>query len=616
MTDLRRPPPRWRLLPGALLALGLLAAPALAQDLPAGPQAAISTYGETPKYAPGFKHYDYVNPDAPKGGTLRLAAFGTFDSLNDMIVKGNPAAGLGLLYDSLLAGNSDELTTYYCVVCETIEVAPDRSWSLFKMRRDAKFHDGVPITAHDVVFTFNTLMEKGAPRFRARFGSITKAEALDDYTVKFTISPDNTVPEMPILAGIFPILPEHYWKTHDFTATTLEPPLGSGAYRIKTIDAGRSITYERVADFWGKDLPFYVGQQNWGEIRYDYYRDPSVMQEALKSGLVDYQQVTSSADWSTGFDIPAVREGRLKLEAIPNKDPAGFVGFWMNTRHKPFDDVRVREGLTQLYDFETARKTIHYNLYQRITSYFPNSDWAATGLPEGTELALLEPFRDQLPPEVFTKPFTLPTTNGDGNIRANLRRALDLFAEAGWQVKDGKLLNAAGEQMHFEIMFASPNIEKVINAFAINLKRAGIDVAVRLMDTPGYVRRMNTKDYDMVFLGIRPMVPAGVPMISLWSSATADIQGEENFAGARSPVIDALLEDAVGAKTLADNQAAAKALDRVLLYSYFVIPTYFDDTYRIAYWNRLGRPATPPRYGLPVMDTWWVDPALDAALKR
>ncbi len=597
----------------ATLALGATGAWA---EQPQGPRHAATTFGDPPKYAADFKHWDYVNPNAPVGGVLKLDAFGTFDSLNDMIVKGTPATGVSLIYDSLVEGSSDELTTYYCVVCETVEVDPDGRWSIFKMRPEARFHDGHPMTADDVVFTFETLMAKGAPRFRARFGDITRAEALDPHTVKFHISENNTVPEMPIIAGVFPILPKHYWQDREFDAANLDIPLGSGRYKIKSVNPGRSITFERVEDFWGRDLPHYQGVQNWGEISYEYFRDNTVATEAFKGGAFDFTPVSSSLEWERGFDLPAVKDGRLIKEAIPHSDPVGFSGFWMNTRRDVFKDRTVRRALSYLYDFETARRTIHANLYKRTTSYFQNTDWASRGVPEGDELALLEPFRDQLPPELFSEPFSLPVNDGNGLSRDNLRSALRLFREAGWEVKGGKLVNAAGQQFAFEIMYVSPNLEKVLNAFAENLRRAGIAPQVRLMDVPGYVRRMDEHDYDVVFLGIRPGVPPGVPQRSLWSSATADVPGEENFVGAKSPVIDALIEKTIGAKSLSDSITAGRALDRVLLWNYFTIPTYHDDTYRIAYWNRFARPATNPRYGLPFSATWWIDPVLDTNLKR
>lgn len=597
------------------LLAALAAGPALAEQ-PSGPRHAATTFGDAPKYPADFQHWDYVNPAAPVGGVLKQGAVGTFDSLNDYIIKGDAAAGMDLIYDNLLSGSGDELTSYYCLVCESIELDPAGRWSLFKMRPEARFHDGHPIRAEDVVFSFETLMSKGAPRFRARFSEISKVEALDDLTVKFTIADTNTVPDMAILAGIFPIFPKHYWEGRKFEDSSLDIPLGSGQYRVKGLDAGKWITYERVPDYWAKDLPHTSGMLNWQEITYIYFRDQTVYYEALKGGQFDYAPIASSLEWNTGFDLPAVRDGRLIKQEFADEAPAGYAGFWMNTRRAIFSDPKVRQAMLYLYDFETARKTIHYNQFSRITSYFPNSDWASRGVPEGAELALLEPFRDQLPPELFTQPYPIPTGDGNGLPRANLRKALDLLKEAGWTVQNGKLADAAGKPFTFEILYYSQAMEKVLSGFAQNAKRAGIEANLRLIDIPGYQERLRNHDYDMLYLAIRSMAPANVSLRSLWASATADQVGEENFVGARSPAIDALLDKAIGATTLADNITASRALDRVLLWQHYTIPSYYDDKDRMVYWNRFGRPAVKPKLEVGAMSTWWVDPSLDSVLKR
>jgi microcin C transport system substrate-binding protein len=585
-------------------------------DQPVGPRAAATTFGDPPKYPADFAHWDYANPDAPVGGTLKLGAVGSFDSLNDYIVKGDPAAGLDLIYDSLLGGSGDELTSYYCVVCETVELDPAGHWSIFRIRPEAHFHDGHPIRAEDVVFTLQTLLTQGAPRFRARFSEITDVEALDELTVKFTIADTNTVPDMPILAGIFPILPKHYWQGRVFDESNLDVPLGSGQYRIKALDAGKWITYERVPDYWAKDLPFARGIMNWQEITYTYFRDQTVYYEALKGGQFDYAGISSSLEWNTGFDLPAVRDGRLIKEEFPDESPASYAGFWMNTRREVFADPRVRQALLYLYDFETARKTIHFNQFSRINSYFPNSDWASHGVPEGAELALLEPFRDQLPPELFTQAYPIPVGDGNGLPRTSLRKALDLFKEAGWTVQNGKLADAAGNPFRFEILYYSQAMEKVLSGYVQNARRAGIQADLRLIDIPGYQERLRNYDYDMLYLAIRSMAPANVSLRSLWSSSTADQLGEENFVGAKSPVVDALLDKAIGATTLTDNITASRALDRVLLWNHYTIPSYYDDKDRVAYWNRFGRPAIKPKLEVGIMSTWWVDQALDSQLRR
>ncbi|MGP1395140.1 MAG: extracellular solute-binding protein [Inquilinaceae bacterium] len=576
----------------------------------------ITEYGEPPRYGPDFEHWDYVNPDAPKGGRLTMATIGTFDSLNSYIVRGVPAAGVSLLYEGLLTGNSDELTAVYVDVAEWMELADDRTWGIFKIREGARFHDGTPITAADVVFSQNLLRDQGAPRFKTRFyDAIESVEALDESTVKITAKSADD-PTIVTTVATFPILPAHWWEGRDFTAPSLEPPLGSGPYRIKNIDAGRSITYERVEDWWGRDLPHNVGQFNFDEIHYDYYRDVSVMFEAFKAGRFDFTVVSSSLEWSTGFEgLDQVDDGRLILEEIESGDPQSFGGFWFNLRRPMFQDIRVREAITQLYDFETARRTIHYNLYQRLGSYFPNTESAATGLPDGDELAILENYRGRIPDHIFTQEFTLPVTRGDGNIRTNLREATRLFAEAGWEISDGRLINAeTGRQMTIELLYRSPNLEKVIQQFANNLRRAGIEANLRLVDTAQYGVKMDNHDFDMVFLGIVPFYPPSTPLRSLWRSENVDEVGAENFTGVQDPILDELVERVVNVTSWDEMIAATRALDRYLLWQYLAVPTYYDDKDRIAYWDVFARPETKPEYGLGFPTTWWYDTSNTGAL--
>lgn len=596
-----------------IAALALVASPVLAQEtLEIDGQTLTETYaltifGDPPLYPADYTHWNYVNPDAPAGGSIKLSAFGSFDSLNSYISKGTSAAGTDLIYDALLSGNSDEVRSYYLDVAERMFVNEDRTMMVFDIRPDAAFHDGEPIMADDVVFSHTVLEEKGAPRFRARFyNDVAEIKALDERRVLFKSgNPDNN--QLLSAIATFPIFPAHWWEGREFDETSLEPPLGSGPYRITDVDVGRSICYERVEDYWGWDRPMTRGQYNVGEICYEYYRDIGVMYEAFKAGEFDFMSVNSSQEWTTGFtEVGAVDEGALKLEQIPSTDPEGFFGFWFNFRNPTFADPKVRQALTYFYDFPTAQRTVHYGLYARLKSYFANTELSATGLPEGRELEILEQFRGQVPDELFTEEFSLPTTDGSGNIRSNLRAATALFKEAGWEVQNGKLTNVqTGEPMAFEILYVSPNIEKVLNPLAQNFKRGGIEATLRLVDTAQFTRRLDEFDFDMISLGTRSFYPPGMELRGAWQSVSADEIGNENWTGIKSEALDDIVEIVIAADNWEEKIAATRALDRLLLWSYVAIPAYFDDSYRVAYWDIFNRPETKPRFGLGFPTTWW-----------
>lgn len=582
---------------------------------------AIGQYGYTPEYPEDFPHWNYVNPDAPKGGEITLGAFGTFDSFNNLITQGTPATGLSLIYDRLLTGNSDELLAYYLGAAESYTVSDDGMEMTFTLREGARFHDGHPMTADDIVFTHRVLEEDGAPRFRARFyGDLETVEALDDRTVRFVASSTEN-PELLLSLATFPILPEHYYEGRDFASANLDIPLGSGPYRIAEFEAGRQIVYERVEDYWAQDLPANVGSNNFDRIVYDYYRDVNVMFEAFKAGEIDFMSINSSQEWSTGFDdIGAVDDGELILEEIASNEPEGFNGILMNLRREPFNDPLVREALIYFYDWETARQRIHFGLYTRTNSWFPNTEFvAATGLPEGREREILEARLDRMPPgiaeAILDENITLPTTDGSGNIRSNLRAARDLFAQAGWVVRDGRLVNEeTGEPMTFEIMFVSPNIEKVVNDIIANFERGGIEVTARLVDPPQYIRRMDAFDFDMVTYGTVAFYPPGQTLRGAWRSEAADEPGNENASGIQDPVLDELVELAVAAETWDEKVATVRALDRYLMWQRVAIPTYYNDTYRIGYWDVFDRPETRAAYGIGFPTVWWYDPTNADAL--
>jgi len=598
-----------RLLTPLVLA-ALLGAP---PSLPAsGPVHAIAMHG-TPRYGPDFEHFDYANPDAPKGGEVRLATIGTFDSLNPYILKGVAASGLAQVFDTLTVSSEDEPFTEYGLLAERIEVAPDRSAVTFYLRPEARFHDGTPVTAEDVVWTFETLKSKGHPFYQAYYASVSRAEALDARTVRFTfVAGENR--ELPLIVGQMPVLPHHAWAGRDFARTTLEPPLGSGPYAVEAVEPGRSITYRRVADYWGRDLAVNRGRFNFDRIRYDYYRDATVALEAFKAGEYDFRLENVSKAWATGYDGPALREGLIKLEAIPHQRPTGMQAFVFNTRRPVFADRRVRAALAYAFDFEWTNKNLFYGAYTRTESYFSNSELASRGLPEGAELELLERYRGRIPEEVFTRPYRAPASDGSGNIRRNLRAALRLLGAAGWRVRERRLVDAEGRPMRFEILLVSPSFERVVLPFRRNLERLGIEVAVRTVDPAQYQRRLDTFDFDMVIATFGQSLSPGNEQRDYWSSKAADTPGSRNLAGVRDPVVDELVDLVIAAPDRKSLVTRTRALDRVLLWGHYVIPQWHVRSFRVAYWDLFARPAVTPPYGL-AFETWWVDPAKVARVR-
>ncbi len=600
---------RTPVLPALLISLLL---PFAAGSAPAAPVHALAMHG-SPKYGPAFTHFDYVNPVAPKGGTVRLAATGSFDSLNAFIIKGETADGIGGVYDTLTAASADEPFTRYGLLAESMELAPDRSWIVFNLRKEPRWHDGKPVTADDVVFTFDTIRRDGAPQFKFYYADIRAVEKLGTYRVKFTFANrDNR--ELPLIIGEQAILPKHYWQGRDFTKTTLDPPLGSGPYRVASLEAGRYISYRRVDDYWGDKLPVNVGRNNYDEIRYDYYRDASVQIEAFKAGEFDFRSENSSKHWATAYDIPEVANGQMLKEEIHHNRPEGMQGYVYNTRRALFRDPRVREALAYAFDFERANKTLFYGQYKRTRSYFENSDMEAKGTPSAAELKLLEPFRDQLPPRLFTQEYDPPLTDGSGRIRSNLRVAVKLLQEAGWTVQDGKLRNAAGQPFEFEVMLVSPLFERITLPFAKNLERLGITATVRTVDSAQYLKRLETFDFDIIVFRWGQSLSPGNEQNNFWSSRAADQPGSQNFAGIKNPAADALIGLLINAPDRDSLVTRARALDRVLQWGFYVIPHWYLDYDRLVYWNKFGRPEVTPLQGAQ-FDTWWVDAVKETRLK-
>ena len=574
----------------------------------------FATYGAL-KYPADFSHFDYVNPAAPKGGKVTIGTSGTFNSLNPFIMKGVPAALVGLTYDTLLRPSGDEDFSSYGRLVESLKVAADRSGMRIKLRAEARWHDGKPITAADVVWTFETLTTEGAPIYRYYYKDVTKAEVVGPREVAFSFSPTGSL-ELPSIVGQLPVLPKHYWQGRDFAKTTLEPPLGSGPYRIGDFEPGRFIELERVADYWGRDIPVNKGRYNFGALRAEYYRDGAVLLEAFKAGKIDYRRENSARRWATGYDFPAVDKGLVKVKAFPHSRPAGMQGFVFNLRRPQFQDPRVREALGHSFDFEWANKTLFYGQYQRITSYFMGKDWAARGLPTGAELKILEQFRGQIPDAVFTEEFKPPVTDGSGRNRRGLRKALKLLKEAGWTVRDGVLKNAAGEEMRFEILLQSGStMDKVALPVVETLKRLGVTATLRQVDTAQYQNRYRDFDFDMVVGSFGPVLPPGSEQHDYWHSETADTKGSSNLTGVKDPVLDALTDGVIAAKNYDQLVAWSRALDRVLLWSHLLIPQFTNQVDRLAYWDRFARPKVANPSGVSVLGDWWLDPAGDARVR-
>lgn len=575
----------------------------------------IAMHG-APKYPANFTHLGYANPDAPKGGHIRLAVVspGGFDSLNPWISKGVAAAGVNYLYDTLLEGSLDEPFSMYGLLAEKMEWSEDRDWIVFHLRPQARFHDGTPVTAADVKYTFDLLVQKGAPRWKFYYRDVKSVDVLDRQRVRFVCA-NKSNREFPLIVGQMPVLPKHFWEKHDFTATSLDAPLGSGPYRVKSVQPGRGVEYERVADYWGKDLPLNRGRYNFGRIEYDYYRDDTVALEALKAGEYDLRVESSAKNWATAYDVPAVRNKQLLRNLFGRKMPSGMQGFFLNSRREPFRDRAVREALNYAFDFEWANKNLMYGAYTRTNSYFANSDLASGGIPGGGELKLLEPFRKQLPPEVFSKPFVLPKTDGSGNPRNNLREATRLLAGAGWTVKNGKLVNnKTGQPMQFEILLDNPLFAPHTQSFVQNLKRLGIDARVRLLaDTQQFENRLRTFDFDVIVSVAAQSNSPGNEQREYWSSTAARTNDSQNYLGVQDPVVDALVDRVIAARSREDLLDATHALDRVLLWGWYVIPHWYFDKVRIAWWDRFGIPKVQPDTG-PSPEYWWFEPAKSAAL--
>lgn len=596
---------RRRLSLALIIACAALTGPA-SQAQEGGTKVHALTLGDAPKYGPDFKHLDYVNPDAPKGGTVSYGALGTYDSFNPYIIKGTPA-GLRSLFETLTASPEDDILSEYGLIAESMELAPDKSWIIYDLRPEARWHDGKPITAEDVVFSFNVLVEKGDPFYRSYYSDVAKAEALAERRVKFTFKSGGNR-ELPVIMGQLPVLPKHWWAARRFEDVLLEPPLGSGPYKLGKYDMGRSYTMERVPDYWGKDLPLRRGTENYDRAVYTYYRDPEVQFEAFKSGRIDLRSENSAKRWATQYDFPAIKDGRVKKEKFRHVRPAGLQAFVMNARRPFFAERKVREALIYAFDFEWANKTLFFGEYTRSRSYFENSELAARGLPSEEELKLLEPLRGKIPDEVFTTEYNPPKTDGSGNNRDNLAKAAQLLDDAGWKVQDGKRVKD-GKPFAFEILIDDPAFERIVQPFAQNLQRIGITASVRmLIDASQYESRVEEFDFDMLVGGWGQSLSPGNEQREFWGSAAADLKGSRNYVGIKDPAIDALVDQLINAQTRHDLIVHCRALDRVLQWNYFVVPNWYLPADRIAFWNKFSMPSKRPDPPYSVGTSgWWID---------
>ncbi len=590
---------------------GLAAGPARAADT-AEPAPPLRTYGLAlvgkPKLPADFPHFPYADPAAPKGGEVALADLGSFDSFNPFIVRGTAPQAVGRVWDTLLRSSADEPDTGYAHMAEVVEVAADHSHVAFELRAEARFHDGAPVTAEDVVWTFTMLRDKGRPYYRQYYADVDRVVAESARRVVFHFKNTGNR-ELPVILGELVVLPKHWWQGRDFAAPLTDPPLGSGPYRVGKFEFGRTIAMERVDDYWGQHVPTGAGLDNFGVIRTEYFRDATVALQAFKAGQVDFRRENISKVWATEYDFPAVKKGLVQKRAFPSNLPTGMQCFVMNTRRPVFADRRVRQAMTEVFDFEWENKNLFYNLYTRTTSFFSNSDCASSGLPGAAELALLDPYRSKLPPELFTQPFTLPVTDGSGNNREGLRRALTLLEQAGLHIKDRKLLDAGGNQMNFEILLDEPTFERVTLPYVQWLDRLGIVVRVRTVDPAEYQHLTDNFDFDMTINTYGESDSPGNELWDFWGSESAKQVGSDNLAGVADPMVDALIQKVVSARSREELITAARALDRVLLWGWYVVPNWHLQSVWAAWWDRFGFTDVAVRSGI-AFNAWWVDPAL------
>jgi microcin C transport system substrate-binding protein len=611
----------------ALLLLSLTATPALADNEPVTRSHGIAILAK-PALPPDFPYFPYVNPDAPKGGEVTLASVGTFDSFNPFILRGTSTSGMvspwvvlpggsgsgasvGHIWESLLTASADESATGYGHIAETIEFPASKLWVAFELRPEARFSDGTPVTAEDVAWTYRTLLEQGRPGFRIQMADVKDVVAESPRRVVFHgKSSDNR--ELPLILGGLPVLPKHFFDGRDFSKPLTDPPIGSGPYRIASFELGRSVTYERRPDWWAANRPTGKGTNNFDRVRIEYFRDSTVAMEAFKAGQIDLRSENISKNWATAYDFPAVARGLVIKHDFVHRLPTGMQGYAMNTRRPVFADPLVRQAMAETFDFEWSNKNLFYSSYVRTLSYFSNSDLASSGIPQGDELKLLERYRRELPPALFTEPFKLPVTDGSGNNREQLRHALALLEQAGWTVKERKLVDKTGTQMSFTILLDDPSLERPALPYAQLLQKLGIDARVRTVDSAQYQHLTDDFDFDMIMMVYPQGEIPGNELRDYFTCAASKAPGSFNVPGICDPAVDALVNQIVVAQDRDTLTTAARALDRVLLWRWYLVPNWDSLVFHIAWWDRFGYPDKPIRAGFN-FDTWWVDPAKAAA---
>ena len=573
----------------------------------------------TLKYPATFTHFDWVNPDAPKGGTLKVMAFGTFDTLNPYTFKGtSPVStpnflqyGVNELNETLMAGtgqyapSGDEPTSSYGLIAQSVEYNEDRSWVVFNLRPEARFHDGTPITAYDVAFSYDLLLKEGHPQYRTNLQEVQRVDILGPKRIRFVFKRSGN-PLLILRLGELPVLPQHYWVKRDFKATTFEPPLGSGPYRITRVTPGRQLVFERVKNWWGANLPVNRGKYNFDRVEVEFYRDSDVAFEAFKAREFDIYIEHQAKNWANGYNFPAVRRGDVIKAEITHQIPTQTQGLFMNSRRATFAQNKTREALGLMFDFEWTNRTLFNGAYQRAVSHYPNSEFSASGIPQGHEWLMLSPWRSQLPPELFNQAFTLPQTDGRGIPRATLRQALALLDESGWKLSGQRLVNSEGKPLRFEILLVNPNLERILQPYVENLASIGVDARLRTVDRAQYKQRLDQFDFDMILMTLDQTLSPGLEQWQYFHSSQANVKGSKNYAGVASPVVDQLLERLLAAQTRDEQLSAGQALDRVLLWQHYIIPNWYLNYHRLAYRNRFAFVTTPP-YTLG-LSAWWLKP--------
>ena len=573
----------------------------------------------TLRYPATFTHFDWVNPDAPKGGTLKVMAFGTFDTLNPYTFKGtSPVStanflqyGVNELNETLMAGtgqyapSGDEPTSSYGLIAQSVEYNEGRSWVVFNLRPEARFHDGTPITAYDVAFSYNLLLKEGHPQYRTNLQEVQRVDILGPKRIRFVFKRAGN-PLLILRLGELPVLPQHYWVNRNFKATTFEPPLGSGPYRITKVTPGRQLVFEHVKNWWGANLPVNRGKYNFDRVEVEFYRDSDVAFEAFKAGEFDIYIEHQAKNWANGYNFPAVRRGEVIKAEIPHQIPTQTQGLFMNSRRPAFAQAKVREALGLMFDFEWTNRTLFNGAYKRAASYYPNSEFSASGIPQGHEWLMLSPWRSQLPPELFSQAFGLPQTGGRGIPRDTMRQSLGLLAEGGWKLTGQRLLDIDGKPLRFEILLVNPNLERILQPYVENLASIGVDARLRTVDRAQYKQRLDQFDFDMILMTLDQTLSPGLEQWQYFHSSQANVKGSKNYAGVANPVVDQLLERLLAAQTREEQLAAGRALDRVLLWQHYSIPNWYLNYHRLAYRNRFAFVTTPP-YALG-LSAWWLKP--------